>query len=81
MMVADITDGVPSPARSLIDPWPYYTTAISRNFDVLEDGSFITSIGSSQDNNDTEAGIAAAEELAVSELQVVFNFFELLGER
>ena len=31
--------------------------------------------------NDTEPGIAMAEELAVSELQVVFNFFELLGER
>ena len=78
MMVADITDGVPSPVRPLIDPWPYRTTITARNFDVLEDGSFITSIRSSQGNNDTEAGIAMAEELAVSELQVVFNFFELL---
>jgi Tol biopolymer transport system component len=73
MMVADITNGVPSPVRPLIDPWPYRTTVVSRNFDVLEDGSFITSIGSSQDNNDTEL-----EDLAVAELQVVFNFFELL---
>jgi len=81
MMVADITDGVPSPVRPLIAPWPYFTTATSRNFDILEDGSFITSIDSTQDNNDTEAGIAVSEELAVSELQVVFNFFELLGER
>ncbi|OGT72562.1 MAG: hypothetical protein A3H44_08795 [Gammaproteobacteria bacterium RIFCSPLOWO2_02_FULL_57_10] len=81
MMVADITDDVPSPVRSLIDPWPYFTTVTSRNYDVLEDGSFITSIASSQGNNDTEAGIAMAEELAVSELQVVFNFFELLGRQ
>lgn len=80
MMVADIMDGVPSPVRPLIDPWPYSTTTGSRNFDVLEDGSFITSIASTQGNNDTEAGIAGAEELAVSQLQVVFNFFELLGE-
>jgi len=81
MMVADISDGVPSPVRPLIAPWPYYTTASSRSFDILEDGSFITSIDSTQGNNDTEAGIAMSEDLAVSELQVVFNFFELLGER
>ncbi|MDO9318297.1 MAG: hypothetical protein Q7V56_08865 [Gammaproteobacteria bacterium] len=78
MMVAEITNGAPSPIRPLIAPWPYYTTVVSRNYDVLEDGSFITSMDSTQGNNDTEAGIAAAEELAVSELQVVFNFFELL---
>ncbi|MDO9318306.1 MAG: hypothetical protein Q7V56_08915 [Gammaproteobacteria bacterium] len=81
MMVADIANGVPSPVRPLIDPWPYYTTTDARNFDVLDDGSFITSIDSSQGNNDTPAAIAQAEELAVSELQVVFNFFELLGGR
>jgi len=78
MMVADITGGVPSAARPLIDPWPYATTVTSRNYDVLEDGSFITSIDSTQGTNDTEGGIAQAEELAVSELQVVFNFAELL---
>lgn len=78
MMVADITNGVPSPIRPLIHPWPYNTTVNTRNFDVLEDGSFITSIGSSQGNNGTSSNNAVAEELAVSELQVVFNFFELL---
>ena len=81
MMVADITDGVPSPVRPLIDPWPYATSVSARSFDVLEDGSFITSLASSQGSGNTAEGIAAAEELAVSELQVVFNFFELLGER
>jgi hypothetical protein len=78
MMVTEIKDGVPSPVRPLIDPWPYILTARGRNFDVLEDGSFITSINSSQTNNNTSAQIAQADEMAVSELQVVFNFFELL---
>ena len=72
MMVVDIAEGNPSRARSLIDPWPFITTTPTRNYDVLEDGSFMTSLADEQGiEQDAERG----------ELQVVLNFFEVLRQR
>ena len=84
MMVVDISEGRPSPSRSLIDPWPYATTIVSRSYDVLEDGAFIAMMTSAQINVAGTAGTtrsAFRQRHRVDELQMVLNFFELLRNR
>ena len=84
MMVVDISEGRPSPSRSLIDPWPYATTIVSRSYDVLEDGAFIAMMTGAQINVAGTAGTtrsAFRQRHRVDELQMVLNFFELLRNR
>ncbi len=78
MMVLDMAEGSPSRARPLIDPWPFITTTPTRNYDVLDDGSFITSMG---DEQGIEQEAERGELYLVGELQVVLNFFEVLRQR
>ena len=74
MMVVDIAEGRPSRARLLIDPWPYNTTIPTRNYDVLEDGGLIAIMVEDESSN-------FRERYRVDELQVVFNFVEVLRQR
>ncbi len=78
MMEVDIAEGNPSRAHPLIDPWPYLETAPTRNYDVFEDGAFITSTIYEQSNAEEEV---RGEPYRVGELQVVLNFFEVLRQR
>ena len=81
MLVVDIDNGTPSPARTLIDPWPYGDTTAFRTYEVLEDGSFITTsfVGLGQGQS---SGLGEEwDELGITELQVVLNFHELLRKR
>ncbi len=78
MMVVDMAEGNPSRARPLIDPWPFNTTTPTRNYDVLEDGSFITSMA---DEQRIEQDAERPGLFRVVELQVVLNFFEVLRQR
>lgn len=74
MMVVDIIEGRPSPARLLIDDWPYTLTNPSRNYDILEDSAFIAV--------EPDRGIfSSRESYRVDEIQVVLNFFEVLRQR
>ena len=74
MMVVDIAEGRPSPERLLIDPWPYGSSVPSRSYDVLEDGGFIAGMVEDESSN-------VRERYRVDELQVVFNFVEVLRQR
>ena len=74
MMVVDIAEGRPSPARLLIDPWPYGFSFPSRSYDVLEDGGFIAVMAEDGSSN-------SRERYRVDELQVVLNFVEVLRQR
>ena len=73
MMVVDITEGRPSPARTLIAPWPYYGTNPLRTYEVLEDGRFIAAL--------QDASLNDPVSYRAKELQVVLNFFEVLRQR
>ncbi len=75
LMVVDITEGRPSPARLLIDPWPYMNLNPTRSFDVLEEGGFIAT------TMDGAQVADASERYRVDEIQVVLNFFEVLRQR
>ncbi len=79
-MVVDIAEGRVSPARPLIDPWPYIASATTRSYDVLADGGFIAVLRG-QFGNEEEESIGWRERFRVSELQVVLNFFEVLRQR
>ena len=74
IMVVDIAEGRPSRARLLIDPWPYNTATPARSYDVLEDGGFIAVMIEDESSN-------FRERYRVDELQVVFNFVEVLRQR
>jgi len=75
MMVVDIAEGRPSPARSLIDPWPYVISAPASSYDVLEDGAFIAAMNERGQANEMR------ELYRVDKLHVVLNFFEVLRQR
>ena len=77
MMVVDIAEGNPSPARVLIDPWPTGATAIRRMYDLLEDGTFLTALNIDEQNELD----ALRQRNAVDEIQIILNFFDLLRER
>ena len=79
MMVVDMDEGRPSPARPLIDPWPYDTYNPARSYDVLEAGGFIATIDDDEIGNDRERYYR--ERYRVDEIQVILNFFEVLRQR
>jgi len=81
MMVVDIDNGTPSPARSLVDPWLHGGTTDFRSYEVLDDGSFIATSGVKTDEGEISEVGFRRDELAVKELQVVLNFYELLRNR
>ncbi len=81
MMVVDMIEGRPSPARPLIDPWPYGRSVPARNYDVFEDGGFIALVVDPQSNGDEKESSSPRERHRVDELQVVLNFFEVLRQR
>jgi len=74
MMQVDIADGKPSPARSVIHPWPYLTTVPTRSYDILEDGAFIAVAIDEEFTNFRDLN-------SVDEIHVVLNFFEVLRQR
>jgi hypothetical protein len=83
MMVVDVTPGASfgaGRARPLIDPWPYATFAPVRGYDVLADGTFVTSIA-----EDTLAGgdeeTSLRQRFSVKQFHMVLNFSEELRRR
>jgi len=81
MMVVDIADGTSSPARPLMDPWPYEQTYPGRSYDVLADGRIIAVSNNEGFGEDEEQSSTYRELYRVDELQIVFNFIEVLRQR